>query len=90
MTGMTFQEELDVLHSMLRLGTVRLDLGEHKYFQSRFVAEAIKEYEIRVTCCLALGTKLSPLEQLAVHLLRESAGLPEFNSAADNSMEWQR
>jgi hypothetical protein len=80
---MTFQQELDVLRAALvpagdsKVVALRMQAGDH-YLTAEFVAAAIFAFEHRAQCCLALGERLNPLEQLGVIVLRSAAGLPSI------------
>jgi len=72
---MTFGEELESLRLTFgsrEVVSVRATL----YLNGDHMTKIIDSYESRVTTALALGDKLSPLEQLGVWVLREAGSLP--------------
>lgn len=67
------QQMRDVLQPKGTLPCVRLFLKSSAFFEQAFVTDCINELEHAATIAGALGEPLSPLQKLALHVLKDSA-----------------
>lgn len=67
------QQMREVLHPHGTAPIVRLFLRSSAYFDQAFVTDCINELEKVATAAHVFGETLTPLQQLALHVLKDSA-----------------